>query len=71
MFKATEENFLTMLFSRREVVSEVFCMDNIIYVWGDFQSDSVVYLVSPKTRDIYVNFVENIKKERPLLLELV
>jgi len=71
MFKATEENFLTMLFSRKEVVSEVHCMDNIVYIWGDFKSGCYTYLVSPNTSYEYSKFVENIKKERPLLLELV
>jgi hypothetical protein len=71
MFRPTEENFLQMFFSNKEVVSEVHCMDDIVYIWGDFESEEVVYLVSPSTRAKYIDFIENIKKERPLLLELL
>jgi hypothetical protein len=70
MLKPTEENFLTMFFSSRKVVSELYCPDGVIYCWVDLDVYETLYLVSPKTFALYSKFVKQIKKEAPLLLEL-
>jgi hypothetical protein len=71
MFRPTEENFLKMFFSQKEVVSEMHCLDEVVYMWGDYKTNEYVYLVSPSTISKYSKFLEKIKNERPLLLELI
>lgn len=71
MFRPNEENFLQMLFSQKEVLSEPYCVDGVIYIWRDYRIDKYVYLMSPSTSAQYNAFLEKVKEERPLLLELV
>jgi hypothetical protein len=74
MIRLNEQTFLRIYFSGLRVEITPYVPDDIAYLWNnsafDGQEDDYVYLVSPKTRFDYMNFIENMKKEAPLLLEL-
>jgi hypothetical protein len=75
MYKVSEELFFKMLTSNKRIEIHNYCEDDIVYFWESFNPsiDDVEYsyLVSPKTEKEYREYVEKIKKERPLLLELL
>lgn len=75
MFKATEETFIKMLTSGKVVEVYVYCEPNIVYFWKGINKETGIieecYLVCPEIASKYKKFVEALKKECPLLLELV
>lgn len=71
MLKVTENLFFKIYFSNTRIVSEVYCLSDIAYLWHIPQEDTFVYIVSPKTERDYHSFLEKIEKKYPLLAELV
>jgi hypothetical protein len=74
MIKINEQTFLTLYFSGYSVEATPYMCCNLAYLWTDEVFDGgekgYVYLVSPETKQNYLKFIENMKKETPLLLEL-
>ena len=70
MFKATQENFLKMYFSRLRVQSTPYLMDKWVGEWWCSNSGCVMFLVSPETYHHYLKFIEFFEKNKPLLAEL-
>jgi len=74
MVKFTKDTFLTIYFSGLKVETTPYISCDIAYLWNnsvfDGGEDIYVYLVSPETKSNYLKFIENMKKETPLLLEL-
>lgn len=75
MFKATPELFLHMFYTQKKVCVEKYCTDETVFVWeewDDMLGDvEISYLMSPKTAAKYTRFIKKLKKECPLLAELV
>lgn len=74
MIRLDEKGFLILYYSGVDVVSEIYAPDEIAYLWNknsfDFGKDEYCYIVSPKSRNDYINFVNNLEKNKPLLVEL-
>lgn len=74
MIRLNEEMFFHMYFTGLRVESTPYVPDDIAYLWNnsafDGQEDDYVYLMNPKTKHDYINFLNMIKKEMPLLEEL-
>jgi hypothetical protein len=74
MIKVNEQMFLTLYFSGFKVEATPYVPCHLAYLWTDEVFDGgengYVYLVSPETKHNYLKFIENMKKETPLLLEL-
>jgi hypothetical protein len=75
MFRVTPELFMNLLLSGKKVEIHIYCEDNIVYSWESYNSEhdevEFSYLVSPQTAKQYDDFIENLKNNCPLLLELV
>lgn len=75
MFKATEKTFIKMLTSGTVVEVYVYCEPNFVYFWKGIDKKTGIsencYLICPKTADKYNEFIETLKRECPLLMELV
>ena len=74
MIKFDKNIFLTIYFSGRRVEVTPLVPCDVAYLWNnsvfDGTEDDYVYLISPETKHNYLKFIENMKKEAPLLLEL-
>ena len=62
--KLSEEAFLKIYFSDREICVDIFINDCSILMWDN------MCLMSPYGYGKFQEFVENLEKERPLLAEL-
>lgn len=75
MYKASEKIFFKMLMSGRVVETHVYCEDGMVYCWESYNPVDdkleLYYLVSPVTRQKYEDFMEDVRKRFPLLMELV
>lgn len=75
MYKATEKQFFKMLMSGKDIETHLYCEDNLIYCWENYNLTSdkleLYYLVSPATRKKYDDYIKKFEKQYPLLFELV
>jgi hypothetical protein len=74
MIRLDEKGFLILYYSGVEIVKEAYSPDGVAYLWNknafDSGKDEYIYIVSPKSKYDYLNFVANLEKTKPLLVEL-
>lgn len=61
----THELFMTIFLNSKQIKTTSYMVDGVVYEWYN------EYLMSPCTKCEYEDFIEDIIKNKPLLLELV
>lgn len=75
MFEANEESYLKVYISGNPVHIAPYCIEETIFIWENPKENSDimedVYVMGPRTKAKYNEFVKKLEKECPLLVELV
>jgi hypothetical protein len=74
MLKISDQAFMSIYLSNRDVISEPYCLEDLALLWDRnlfcTETEDFVYIVHPKTYSDYCKFVKRLEKECPLLAEL-